>query len=189
MARQLPITYNVPPEIKPAIREALGYLILLCPGWVNNIYIDFHAHAPEEQAGFTLAEMRADYAYRRVYLTIYPRWLWENERSRKETLVHEAVHVLNAPVQNYVEAAIKAMFKDNKASEDLFVAGWRIANEASTEDIARALMSTAQWGEVELADVEDADKEEAEPPATRENEYVLPAKPKDEPEVVKKDAE
>lgn len=170
MADQISTTYNVPNEVKEAARLSVGYLIKLLPGWVNHLHIDFPSIVPEEHQG-TLAKMQADYKYRKVYLDIHPRWLWESEQHRKEVIVHEAVHVLNAPIQAMVEAGIKAL-RLPKEAEDLFQAQWTIANESATEDTARAILETAGWGTVELEDVKTEDITEEQPPAERQTEVV-----------------
>jgi hypothetical protein len=86
MANSLPATYNLPKEVKQAARQAVAYLIFMCPGWVSSLHVDFDSNPSPEDQG-TMATMRADYAYRRVYLTIFPRWLWENEDMRKSVII------------------------------------------------------------------------------------------------------
>jgi hypothetical protein len=173
MATSLPVTYNLPDEMKEAVRKQLAYLIKLCPGWVNHLHVGFQPNPSYDEKG-NLAHIQADYPYRRVYLTIFPAWLWENETARREVMVHEACHILNAPVQNFVNGSIKALFKNNRIAEDIFEAGWRQVNEAATEDMARSLLETAGWGEVEMAGGLK-DVEQAEPSAIRGVEEVQKA--------------
>jgi hypothetical protein len=163
VAKELPVTYNVPDEVKRAARSQLAYLIRVCPGWVNHLHVGFESNPEHDDKG-SLAHIQADYPYRRVYLTIFPGWLWEGETLRRETIIHEAAHILNAPIQNFIHRSIKAVFKENTMAERVFEAAWQQANEAATEDTARALMETAGWGPTELkAELED--EEVAQPAA------------------------
>lgn len=172
MAERMDVIYNLPEEVRKASRISIGYLIKLLPGWVTKLHVDFETN-PDENSHGTVAEMRAEYRYREVYLTIFPRLLWESEQSRKEKIVHEAVHVLNAPIQNMVNAAIEGVLKDNETAKALFIAQWAIANESATEDTARAILASAGWGPVEL-EPEDEELDEEEPPAVRTTEIVKP---------------
>jgi hypothetical protein len=171
MAKELPVVYNVPDDLKEKIRLQLGYLIKICPGWVNKLFVYFDS-SPSEDSKHTMAEMHADYRYRRVYLTIYPKWFWEDDQSRRETVVHEACHVLTAPIANMIEEAVKALCAGDKRMETFFREQWAIANEATTEDMTRAFIECGSWGPV---DIETLDlPEEVEAGTKRQTESIKP---------------
>jgi hypothetical protein len=155
MAERLNVTYNLPPVVEKDIRPQLAYLIGLAPPWVNHLYVDFESNPNEDDRGVR-ATIKADYKYRKVYVTIYPGFLWENFRCRKESLVHEAAHMLNAPLAEWVTDTLKAL-SDNSRMEKVLQAGLRQCLEAATEDMATMLIKTAGWGEMLL---EDRDPEE-----------------------------
>lgn len=92
----------------------------------------------------TLAELRADYKYRRAYLTIHPAWLSLSDDERIHNLIHEAIHILHAPVQQMFQEIIDALITNDK-TRALVQAQWNIANEAFTEDTAVILLEQAGY--------------------------------------------
>jgi hypothetical protein len=82
------------------------------------------------------------------------------------------VHVLQAPIQVFVENAVKAMFHETKEAELVFAAGWKTANEAATEDISKTFLKTAGWGPVVLEPEDEDMVVESQPPAETQIESV-----------------
>jgi hypothetical protein len=75
---------------------------------------------------------------------LYPPWLDETEEERRHTMIHESVHVLNAPIHEFVKELTESLFGENRKDMRDVVAGlWKIAHEAATEDIAIALLNVA----------------------------------------------
>lgn len=137
-------TFSVPDEIKPSVEKHTAYLIGLLPGWVAQLYVDFQSYAPGSDDGGTRATMKADYPYRRVYLNIYPAWLNDSDAARRRTIVHEAVHVLNAPVESFIRGVIAKTFAAEPILEAILAEQWRQANEAATEDTTTAILSAVE---------------------------------------------
>jgi hypothetical protein len=158
MAMHLPVSWNVPKEFQPTIQPLVGYMIKLCPGWVRQITVYFVTN--QDQGEHCRATMDADYKYRRVVLKIYPPFLDDNAEEQKRTIVHEALHILLAPLQNFVVDTFEAVLKDNPKVLELVKVNWHSANEAVTEDLTTMTIDSAGWGPIELEDP-GSDEEEA----------------------------
>jgi hypothetical protein len=146
VADEIMVRWNVPDEIKLDIKHNVAYLIHLIPGWVNELTVTFDSQ-PSHEHRTTTAYIECDYKYRRVCLTILPTWINLEPAQRKRTLIHEAVHILTAPLQEFFHNTMDEMFSDEPRILHLLQAGWRIANEATTEDSALAIIksSDASW--------------------------------------------
>lgn len=142
MADRMTTTYNVPSELKEVIELETGYFIGLLPGWVHHLYVDF-SHTVSDLGEHTRASVKADYRYRRVYLTIYPGWLIDGGKERRHTFIHEACHVLSAPVHECIRETICEIFKDRSDLAGSFRVNYQIAMEASTEDMANCILEVA----------------------------------------------
>lgn len=148
MSDELNVTYSVPDEFKEGIRADIAILVKLCPGWVSRLYVTWKETPPNERC---TAEMRADYKYRNAQLLIYPAWITESAFDKRKTIVHEAAHILNAPMHECFGSMLQELF-DNKPKVQAVMRGqWRIANEAATEDMAAALFEAANFNDLELA--------------------------------------
>lgn len=180
MAERLDVTYNLPEAVEKDIRAQLAFLIGLAPPWVQHLFVDFETK-PSEHDFNVRATVKADYKYRKVYVTIYPAFLWSNKRARKEILVHEAVHVLNAPMAEWATDTLKALCDGDKKLEQVLQAGWRLAVEAATEDTALMIIKTAGWGEILLQERDPNEIYVAEEGSSVSEEKIVPFKEKEEP--------
>lgn len=168
MANSLPVSWNVPAELKKDIRKNVGYLIKLCPGWVLRLTVEYSTSLPYGEQ--CRASIVSDYKYRQVVLTIYPSWINLSEGDKKSTIVHEAVHILVAPLQQVFKDATDSLFGDEEKVEKFIHAAWDLAHEACVEDLAHAFIDNGGWGEV-IIDEEDSTDETTEvkpytPPTT-----------------------
>jgi len=148
MASHLPVAWTVPKELKPEIRKHVGYLIKLCPGWVHRLSVEYSTdtkYGPECKATMT-----SDYKYRHAHLTIYPPWIWLDEEQKKAVIIHEAVHILVAPLHQLFADSVKALFADDEKMEQFIHNAWDVAHEATVEDLARAFIDSGGWGAVEI---------------------------------------
>ena len=148
MANSLPVSWNVPEELKKDIRKHVGYLIKLCPGWVQKLTVEYTTSIPYGE--HCRASTTCDYRYRNVHLNIYPAWIWLNEQDKKTTIVHEACHILVAPIQQFIEDMVESYLPNNKENKDFAHAMWDVAHEASVEDMAHAFIDSGGWGEVTI---------------------------------------
>lgn len=162
MAETLTTRWDVPPELKASMEKNVAYLIHLCPGWLHELTVRFDSQ-PDPSDRRTSAHIEADYKYRRAVLTFCPTWIHLTEDERKHTIVHEAVHILTAPVHLFLRETMDELLVDDAAALRVVQANWRIANESVTEDLAIAIlaMSDASWN----AGYDDAIKHE---PAAQE---------------------
>lgn len=146
MASSVTVSWDTPSELEASIEKNVKFLIHLCPDWVNHLSVRFNSQ-PDESDRTTTAYIEADYKYRRVVLTICPTWVVLTETERKHTLVHEAVHILTAPVQQFVKETMDELLRDDAAALRVVQANWRIANESTTEDLTNTIlaMSDASW--------------------------------------------
>lgn len=143
MADYMDTTFSVPADLKETITKNTGYFIQMMPGWVNNLEVDF-VSSTEEFGPACHASVKADYRYRRVYLSIYPPWLTANEESRRHTFIHEAMHVLLAPIFEFFRESICEAFKENQQLVNVLRVNWQMCNEATTEDLANCVMGVAK---------------------------------------------
>lgn len=146
MAERLPVNWHVPDELKKDIRKHVGYLIKLCPGWVLRLTVHYSTSTPYGDT--CRASIVSDYKYRQVDLTIYASWIHLNEGEKKATIVHEAVHILVAPLQQIFKDAVDAFYSDEENVEKFIHATWDVAHEAVVEDLAHAFIDSGGWGEV-----------------------------------------
>lgn len=161
MAEHIKTFYNIPDEVKESVETNVGYLVRLLPGWVQELYVDWRSYAPDDKAsGGTRATMTADYAYRRAYLTVYPAWLTDTDAVRREVIVHEAAHILGAPIANFVESLLRA---HDEPVQKVLREQWTTANEAATQDFTRAILDTAHDYEATRGETETKPE-----PVTRE---------------------
>jgi len=96
---------NIPTEIRSAIEPLVNDLAWLIPGWCQ--YIDIRWQEENPQGAFM--QCGTNYAYRWVSITVFPQWLMQEDSERKECLVHEIIHGLNAPLADWIREVIKTL--------------------------------------------------------------------------------
>lgn len=123
-------------EIRDAIDVALTPWLWLVPGWVQRISVLFKDGRQKHSA-----QVKIDYDYRTVKLTVYSAWMNQSEADRQENLVHELVHIPLALINDFAVDKIDLLCPHDKneafnasLQEDL-----RERHEAATQDLAKAI--------------------------------------------------
>lgn len=125
---------DMPPEIRTAVDSYLQHVWRFVPSWVREFRVTFKA-----DLGPTSAEMTANYAYRWGRLDVGPAWLLGSPLTRRREMAHELCHLLQAPVQAFVENELGTM-------EPATAAHWRDALEATVTDLGWVLTSPEMLG-------------------------------------------
>lgn len=131
-----PITFrtDVPREVREAVLPHLDRWCHVVPTWCHEIVVGWDGTSEG-----SAARMRAYMDYRWAELTICAPWLRETPSQRETALVHELVHVLLEPLQNFAADAV-ALIKEkcpdvhNWAEEQR-----RHAMESVVQDFTRLL--------------------------------------------------
>lgn len=140
MAERMDVTFDAPDELRKSIEKKVRYFVGLMPRWVEHLYVTYRYEAPETGC---VADVLTQYEYRKAHLRIYPAWIGLTDKERVENMAHEAVHVLLAPFLQYVECTSKGLTENRPEVMAMFKSGIDLANEAATQDVARALLNLA----------------------------------------------
>jgi hypothetical protein len=132
---------ELPREIRTVLEPFVGRYLDLLPGWCHTLKILPAALADEGEGDLSdcVMAMAADYKYRRAKLFVNPDFLELGDEEREQTVVHEFVHVLNAPLIDFSDqliAILDAKAPDAKAMLEVLQAA---GMEAATEDCAMVL--------------------------------------------------
>lgn len=129
-------TKNIEPEIERRIRDALTPWLWLVPGWVQRISVLVKDGGKKHSA-----QVKINYDYRTVKLTVYSAWLTQSGADRQENLVHELVHIPLALLNDFAVDKIDLLVPHDKneafnasLQEDL-----RERHEAATQDLAHSI--------------------------------------------------
>ena len=133
---------SVPDEIQETVSPLLEEYWHLLPGWVNELVIGYNGDEAENVAS---TSGMYDYRFGRIDFT--QAWLEVSEKARREIVVHEFVHLMLVPYQDQVQSYRSLMEKQGGCDKSLvehFDNRMQGSVEASTEDIAQAILRNAQ---------------------------------------------
>jgi hypothetical protein len=90
---------TIPAEILPVVKEKFEKYEYLVPGWAKEVRIYWKPEGSSEK--LTSADTIGDFAYRFGIINICPGFLSEVDSDREDTVIHELIHVLTAPLVNF----------------------------------------------------------------------------------------
>lgn len=103
-------------EIRQAGEDAVAPNIKYLPFWIKGLAIRVSGETGEERD--TIAEVTAQLEYREALLTIYPPFWVTEEVDRIECIRHEFMHLLLAPLSDWVYEYLIEPLKDD--SDDIY---------------------------------------------------------------------
>ena len=116
------------------------YLDIL-PPWCHTLKI-LPARTDDPDGGeppdFRMA-MAADYKYRHAKLFVDADFLTMRDEEREQTVVHEFVHVLNAPLIDFTDQLIAILEEKAPGAKEMLAVLQEQGMEAATEDTAMVL--------------------------------------------------
>lgn len=127
---------GIQPEIVEQIDAALQPWLWLVPGWVQRLSVLVKDGGKKRSA-----QVKINYDYRTVKLTVFSAWLTQSDADRQENLVHELVHIPLALLNDFTVDKIDLLCPHDKneafnasLQEDL-----RERHEAATQDLAHRI--------------------------------------------------
>jgi hypothetical protein len=129
------IRTKVPDDVWDILVQSLNKWEFLIPGWCAEVKVIFGSEGMDD----CLAQVEIRYAQRDSILIIGAKWLDTSIRERELTIAHEMIHILNAPLTEFIENLLENIVGEDhlahKFLDQLFHDRW----EAVTEDISRAI--------------------------------------------------
>lgn len=147
---------DVPPEVAGAILPDLADLADCAAAWCVEICVQSSARPSEGHEGACLTtEMHLD--YQSATIMVWPLFLGETPERRREHLIHELVHIANAPHDLLAVRARRAM-EEEGASKALLQ--WvddqtTTATEHAVSNVLRMLRALAPGAFAVTAEPED----------------------------------
>ena len=130
---------TVPKKLKKELKELFSQFRAIVPKWLEDIYVEFSPISDEDQ--IVLAEIETQYEYRKVIITVYPEFLFE-EQDNIYGFVHELMHAFYGNVYNYSHRTfINVLLEQDLRLQTQVLGDLRMHNEASTQDLTNMVFS------------------------------------------------
>ena len=124
---------KVPAEVKESLEPYLERYVPLLPTWVQEFECRWGPTSDARMAA------KINYRNRWAVLLVTPHWLSDNEVERENSVRHEFIHILLAPLMEAVDLIIESNIEKDTPVHKLSDKTYRNAMEASVEDTARAI--------------------------------------------------
>jgi hypothetical protein len=128
---------DLPREIRAALEPYVMRYLDILPPWCHTLFVCAEKD-PKEKAE-TYASMKTDYRYRRARMVITPVFLEGTDEEREQTIIHEFVHVLNAPMVDFNDQLIELVKQNDPDLSKLLETLQEGGMEAATEDTCMVL--------------------------------------------------
>jgi len=128
---------ELPREVRAVVEPYVVRYLDILPPWCHTLFVG-EEKDPKEKAE-TYASIKADYRYRRARMAITPTFLEGTDEEREQTVVHEFVHVLNAPMVDFQDQLIELVKENEPDLSKLLETLQEAGMEAATEDMAMLL--------------------------------------------------
>lgn len=93
---------DIPDEIKEAIDPFLTEFLWLLPPWLQSLTLGYRCRQTDDAAITTVNK-----SYRWAVVTIGSPYLLYNNEERRDAIIHEILHMVQAPLQHVVERLLK----------------------------------------------------------------------------------
>jgi hypothetical protein len=132
---------EVPELIKPELARFLDTLNYLVPDWCSHVWVAWRAGDTGNNS--TVADITAFYDYRWARMQVYACWLDQSEEFKRESLVHELMHLFVAPLSDYAKAMLKILIPEEEASKfsKSTVAQITERCDSVTQDLTRLILN------------------------------------------------
>lgn len=132
---------EIPKEVRRVIEPIIGLYLDLLPPWCQTLKIlptRVESDEDAEPIDYRMA-MAADYKYRQAKLFVATDFLTMHDEERERTLIHEFVHVLNAPLVDFTDQLIAILEEKAPDAKAMMETLQEAGMEAATEDMASLL--------------------------------------------------
>ena len=132
---------DLPREIRTVLGPYVDRYLDLLPPWCHTLKILPIGAAIEDDGDLSecVMAMAADYKYRRAKLFVDTDFLSMQDEEREQTVVHEFVHVLNAPFIDFADQLIAILEEKSPGAKEMLEVLQEVGMEAMTEDVAMVL--------------------------------------------------
>lgn len=104
---------NIEPKAKAQLEDILADFNWIIPDWLNVLSITVQ---PDGDEG-ARASISVDYTYRFATMVVHSFWFHMEERARRETLLHELIHLHTNPMFDYALNVVERLASDEASSE------------------------------------------------------------------------
>jgi hypothetical protein len=132
---------EVPALVKPELLRFLDPLNHLIPDWCSHVWVAWSANDTDNAS--TVADITAHYDYRWARMNVYASWLDQAEDFKRESLIHELMHLFVAPLSDYARDMFKLLIPNNEASKfnKATIEQLRERCESVTQDLTRLTLN------------------------------------------------
>lgn len=124
----------MPKEVKAALTPMVKEFLYLIPTWCHQLTIHYKGDANDEGHS---ADCDASWEYHYAHLTFYPAWLDEDEPNRRAMVLHEVLHIIQAPAISFVDELLTTI--SDTQTKQILEKQWNKAQEFVNEDFANVL--------------------------------------------------
>lgn len=122
---------DFPHELLEGVRHHVEGNLDILPSWLVLLHVTYDADLPEN----ITAQMQTRVDYRRAYLQIGGRWPGEEEKYRRQVIIHEFLHIQVAPLHLVLSKALDFIEPKSKEVHDLMNDDRQIAHEQTVVDL------------------------------------------------------
>ena len=129
--------------IEAMVESDIGPLLVYLPPWCLRLRVECTPDSEERSLAFTAA----DPEYRQARIGLRPLYLMEPDVSaRRATLAHEIAHLLLWQATAHHDNMVRELTQPDTPLRKIAEDALRVAQESSTEDVARALLAAIGGG-------------------------------------------
>lgn len=126
---------TVPREVRDALKPILKRWRHLIPSWCHSLEIHWSDDSDDGVVARTLTQLE----YRNALIQICPIWLRYPDDQREKYVVHELLHVVLAPAQDFAANLIKNVVPEDDKTREWIENEERRAFEMCVCDLQTAL--------------------------------------------------
>lgn len=130
---------DIADELVPVILSVLKSVEPYVGRWCRQIHVKFITNPAEDETDLNACVL-SEVEYQRAVVKIFPAWLDLSKERRRETLLHEVCHTLDAELFDIAHTVIETLAPDDKTKEVLNELVRRAA-ESSCENIKEAILA------------------------------------------------
>jgi hypothetical protein len=132
---------EVPDFVKPELSRFLDDLNHLIPDWCSHVWVQWYSN--DSGNASTCADITVYYDYRWARMNVYASWLEQTEEFKRESLIHELMHLFIAPLSDYARDIVKLLVPEDEAEKfhKATVSMMSERCESVTQDLTRLVLN------------------------------------------------
>ena len=103
-------TGEVPESVRREVKPFFSLIDRLAPRWCSRVWVQWEAVCEGDEA--CKAETVTRYEYRYGAITLHGKWLDDDAECRRETIIHETLHLYVSPLSGYVRHLASSLSGD-----------------------------------------------------------------------------